>query len=152
MFSEEMKRFDADMNSKEELVAKFGEICDRLSKEMQGSGASEFELMAKAANELGYQITAEEMERNTVEKETVDPEELASAVGGIDWPQKSGGEDEKGHDAWCLTLWHCNVITLHTEHETNRRVSCWSDHQCVINYYSGCYNDWKVDEKPLPDK
>ena len=49
MHSEEMKRFDSDMNSKEELIAQFEEICGRLSKEMKGTGASEVELMAKAA-------------------------------------------------------------------------------------------------------
>lgn len=44
MVSDEMKRFDTDMNGSEEPVSKFGDICDRLSREMEGSDASEFEL------------------------------------------------------------------------------------------------------------
>ena len=148
MYSEEMKRFDSDMNSKEELVARYWEICDRLSKEMKGSGASETELMAKAANELGYQITAEDLERSIADHETLDPEELAVVTGGI---EGITGEDEYGHDGWCVTLWHCHAITLHTEHENNRMVACWSNHRCFYSYYSGCYNDWAPDEKPLPD-
>ena len=148
MYSEEMKRFDSDMNSKEELVARYWEICDRLSKEMKESGASETELMAKAANELGYQITAEDLERSIADHETLDSEELAVVSGGV---EEVAGEDEYGHDGWCVTLWHCHTITLHTEHENNRNVACWSNHRCFSSYYSGCYNDWAPDEKPLPD-
>ncbi len=147
MYSDEMKRFDSDMNNKEELITRFEEICEKLSKEMKGCGASETELMAKAANELGYQITVEDLERNIADRETLDPEELAIVSGGADFD----GEDEKGHDAWCVTLWHCHTVTLHTEHENNRKVACWSNHRCFCDYYSGCYNDWAPEENPLPD-
>ena len=150
MISAEMKRFDADMNSNEALVSKLQEVCDRLSKEMDGSDATEFELMAKAANELGYQITAEELERNTADMEALDMDELEAVSGGKSIFDKIGGEDEKGHDVWCVTLWHCYTVTLHTEHKTNSRVHCWRDHSCMFSHYSGCYNDWKPDEKPLP--
>ena len=92
-------------------------------------------------------ITADDLERNFAEKESLDPNELASVAGGMD----SWGEDEYGHDAWCVTLWHCHYVTLHTSNETNRQVACWSNHRCTMEYYSGCYNNWAPDEDPLPD-
>ena len=72
--SEEMKRLEEAMASDKELKEKFYRIVDRIA----GEGAAETDsgLFSKAAEELGFHVTAADFERFGAEKEEVSAEEL----------------------------------------------------------------------------
>ena len=137
--SEEMKRFEADMASDKELYEKFCRTVDRIAgeKNVQSDG----ELFAKAAQELGYNITAADFERLDAQNEEVSPDELENVAGG-EWCWKNYGcvstwhcfepedEDKDGHNVWCFTAWHCMAATLHTEGETHGE-ACWNNYLCL---------------------
>ena len=85
----------------------------------------------RAAAALGYTLTLEELERSVAEMQELDPDELFTAAGGNATDEKA--TDEKGHDAACITAWHCFIVTLHTEAK-EKRVACWSDYTCLDLY------------------
>ena len=120
--TEEMKRLEADMASDKELREKFSKTVDRIAGEK--TAQSDGELFAKATQELGYNITAADFERLDAEREEVSADELEQVAGGAP-------EDDKGHDNWCLTAWHCFTATLHTSTET-KSVACWKDYGCYM--------------------
>ncbi len=124
--TEEMKRLEADMASDKKLYEKFNKTVDRIAGEK--TAQSDGDLFAKAAQELGYNITAADFEKLDAEREEVSADELELVAGG-------GGEDEddKGHDNWCVTLWHCFTVTAHTSTET-KMVACWKDYSCTFAY------------------
>ena len=136
--SEEMKRLEADMASDKELGKRFYGAVDRIATEnkLQSDG----ELFAKAAAELGYNITAADFERLDAEDEELNPDELALTAGGLGqmcwvnygcfYGYETDEQDENGHNANCITAWHCLTATLHTETES-KDVSCWKDYICV---------------------
>jgi hypothetical protein len=125
-FSEDLTRFENDVKSSSELQAKVDEICSRLEdKEKLSPG----ELLAKAGSELGYGFSAADVEQLNAELEDLDPEEMEAVSGGH--------EDEYGHDAACLTAWHCEVVTLHTETK-KKTVNCWSDFSCESSSKNPC--------------
>ena len=119
---EEIKRFDAALNASEELRRDFEETCARIAKE--GEARSDSEIMAKAAAELGFNISAADLERSAAELQELDLDELENVAGG-------GGTDEHGFDTFCITAWHCFTAVLHTESQS-KEVSCWSDYNCVL--------------------
>ena len=141
--SEEIKRLEADMASDKELGKKFYEAVDRIAAESKPQ--SDSELFAKAAEELGYSVTAADFERLDAEREEVSPEELEKAAGGVakadfelctkdytcffSWHQLE--MDEKGHNGNCITAWHCFTATLHTETDS-KVVRCWKDYSCAM--------------------
>jgi hypothetical protein len=104
-----------------------------------GNDAEAFSAAARAA---GLEIAPEEVERAMADVQELDEEELKKIGGGEATCATSffcgdlliGGEDEKGHDNWCLTAWHCLAATLHTEAE-NHREACWSDYQCSVFWH-----------------
>ena len=152
-----MKRLEADMASDKELNEKFNKTVDRIAGEK--TAQSDGELFAKAAQELGYNITAADFERLDAEKEEVNADELELVAGGGNgevnhdvkgscpkdylcnylnrYPADDGGEaastteDEYGHNGSCITLWHCATITCHTE-SNSKNVNCWSNYWCYI--------------------
>ena len=79
---EELKRFQEDMKADRELYRKLEEIGRRMLKE--GSKESGNELMAKAAKELGYSVTAAELERAEAAAEELDDDQLEEVSGGSD--------------------------------------------------------------------
>ena len=98
--------------------------------------------MAQAAGTLGYNITIEELERAAAEMEALDDEELDVVAAGQNGRRDANCikdpicvrahqrlTDEKGHDVWCVTAWHCIAVTLHTD--ADARVACWSNKACV---------------------
>lgn len=139
--SEEMKRFEADMASDKELGKKLYEVVDRIAAENKVQ--SDGELFAKAAEELGYRITAADFERLDAEREEISPEDLAQAAGGgnsPEWCWRNYGcsfgyeafwQDEYNHTAVCLTAWHCFATTLHTE-TNSEDVACWKNYMCLV--------------------
>ena len=77
---EELKRFQADMTTDRALYRKLEEIGRRMLKE--GSTEIGCELMAKAAKELGYSVTAAELERAEAAAEVLDDNQLEAVSGG----------------------------------------------------------------------
>ena len=142
--SEEMKRLEADMASDKELYEKFNKTVDRLAGEK--TAQSDGELFAKAAQELGYNITAADFEKLDAEKEEVSADELKQVAGGYYdkdnqcskdyfckciYHDDTRAEDEHGHSTWCITAWHCATATVHTESESQKDF-CWKDYKCFV--------------------
>lgn len=119
---EELKRFQADMTTDRELYRKLEEIGRRMLKD--GSKESDNELMAKAAAELGYSITAAELERAEAAAEEVDDNQLEGVCGGANNDSGSG----------CLTDCKVNFACTNTINKPNS-----------AGYYDQCrrypYND-----------
>ena len=125
--TEEMRRMEEDMNSSAELREKLDAAVKRIVGE--GQIGSDGELFEKAAAELGYKITAAELERFAAEQEEIDPEELEQAAGG------KMNEDGDGHDAWCVFGYHCYTALVHTTpNEKNEVTTCWKDYRCGFVY------------------
>ncbi len=144
--SEEIKRLEADMASNKELNEKFNKTVDRIAGEK--TAQSDGELFAKAAQELGYSVTAADFEKLDAEREEVNTDELEQVAAGYDRKAAAVGggwclanyyceyawnreQDEKGHDKSCITAWHCFAATLHTESE-DEDTYCWSNYRCLF--------------------
>ena len=85
---EELKRFLADIQADRELYRKVEEIGRRMM--IDGSKKSGNELMAKAAKELGYSVTAAELERAEAAAEELDDNQLEGVSGGANNDSGSG--------------------------------------------------------------
>ena len=123
--SEEMLRMERDLNEQPELAKKLGAEYKRIYEagEAQGDG----EIMVQAAAALGYTITLEELERAAAEMHELDPAEMDAVAGGFGYTK----EDEKGHEVFCWTGWHCYTVTMHTEANLKNE-HCWSDYTCFM--------------------
>ena len=69
----------------------------------------------------------------------LDQDEMEAVNGGAENKSECSiawdvaAQDEKGHNNWCLTLWHCGLITCHTE-TNSQKVYCYSDYKCHSYY------------------
>ena len=125
----EMVRMEADLKASEALREKYEAALKRIAE--AGEAKSDGELFEKACAELGYQITAAELERVSAENEEISPDEMEQAAGGKN--TTLSGEDGDGHDNLCFTAWHCFTITCHTKaNEGNENVACWWDYKCQM--------------------
>lgn len=116
-----LKAFEDAFKNDEALRRRFEEALEDVAE-----AANDGEAMVKAAAQLGYEISLEELERAWADAQELDSAELeAVAGGGI-----NTGEDEYGHDWWCFTAWHCYTATLHTK-TNSMMVNCWSDYLCA---------------------
>ena len=111
-----------------------GEECEAC-----GSKAEAISLAAAAA---GLETTPEEVERAMAEAQELDEEELEKIGAGDAMCDKAywcgelfiPGEDEKGHDNWCVAAWHCFDLFLHTE-ATKHDEACFADYICAVIYH-----------------
>lgn len=125
--NEKIKQLEEALKADKALKKNYDAIMDRIRDNKEAD--SEQEAMVKAASELGFDISIEELERMFASIQDASDEELESVV---------GGKDEHGHSDWCLVTWHCYGAFLHTEtdgnpekrgpHET--REACWSNFHC----------------------
>ncbi|MGN0693045.1 MAG: Nif11-like leader peptide family RiPP precursor [Oscillospiraceae bacterium] len=125
--SEEMKRLETELEKDENLRKALEENCRRIAE--SGEAKSDGEVMVKAAAELGFSITIEDLERAKAASEELSDDEMDKIAGGTSY------EDDKGHDNSCFSLWHCFTITCHSETTTHQE-NCWS------NYYEYCWSDY----------
>ena len=134
--SEELLRLERDLNEQPELREKLNAECKRIAE--AGEAKSDGEVLVKAAAALGYTVSQEELERAAAAAQELDPDEMNAAAG---W--RISGEDEKGHENWCLTAWHCFTATLHTETKEHY-AACWSDWDCfaIMKDY---FREWAYD-------
>ena len=129
---DELKRLENDTKKDGALLEKLNEAGRRLRDE--GRYGSDGEIFVAAAKELGYDVTIAALEKARAEDEKLDMDALEAVSGG-----DSPAEDEKGHDGWCVTAWHCFAATLHTDAESPN-VSCWKDFLCM--FVNKDYDDW----------
>ena len=96
----EMERLEQDLSASPELRDKLAKARERIAAE--GQVKNDVEIFEKAAAELGYQITAAEVERFYAEKSEVDDSGLEMVAGGYqNWPDKGGC----GIDYYCIVFW-----------------------------------------------
>ena len=142
----ELKRLENDLKSSEDLRKKMDEAIRRIAAE--GKAQNDGEIMVAAAKELGYDISIAALEQAKAESEAMDQEELQAVAGGVKnyWEgscddnnflciisYRGTVEDEYGHDACCVTGWHCLTVTMHTD-SNDKDAACWSDFQCFLAY------------------
>ena len=146
--TEEMIRLDKDLKADPELRKKFREAMLEANK--SGTYQNDRELIIEAAKTLGYEISVGELERSIAEKEEVDPQEMEQVAGGesgeshCDFFWKQDLEDEYGHGNWCVTLWHCEVVTMHTSSDSKREW-CMANYRCSDLYY--CWDHYMKAKK-----
>jgi len=134
----EMIRMESDLAASEELRGKLDTAMKRIAE--AGEAQSDGEIFEKAAAELGYHITAAELERLSAEDEAVSPDELDQVAGGVVYypskPSKGDDnrkEDSDGHAVFCMVAWHCYTAMIHTKaNQGNERVRCWKDYNCIM--------------------
>ena len=125
-----MLRLDRDLKTDPELEKKLNEAMTEAAK--SETCKNENDLIIWAARHLGYEISAGELERLKAVREEMDPEEMKLVSGAEEdcwrlW--ETGYEDEYGHGDWCVTAWHCEMVTLHTSMKS-KYVACWSNFRC----------------------
>lgn len=126
------KEFDEVLQKDENLRKAFLEQCQKVAE--SGTCANDAEVLVKVADELGWILDLNELERERAIAEELDPEQLEKVAGGVEAvcfaiSAPPTGEDEHGHDNWCMTLWHCLTVTMHTDSDDINHV-CWSDYLC----------------------
>ena len=139
----EMARYKTDLAQSGELRMRLDEVATRLLK--AGTTKTDAELLAAAAQELGYDIAAADFARVLAKEQELDDDELEAVAGGWDpfddcWANDRctalyntyHQTDYTGHDIWCPTVWHCWVASMHSDTE-DTNVACLSDYGCIWN-------------------
>lgn len=137
-----MKEFEEALQKDENLRKEFEAQCKKAAE--SGECANDLEVLVKAAGELGWTLEFSEIEQEKASGEELDLEELEKISGGdyvsedcfSDWGclmayHTPDNEDENGHTEWCVTGWHCNTITCHTD-SVDKAVYCWSQYACFM--------------------
>ena len=104
--------------------------------------------MAVAIIKIRMIVCHPDFERLDAEREEVSDDELVNASAAEEgdlfcwkdwgciasWRLSPYDEDEKTHNVWCITAWHCFTATLHTDTETEN-AACWKNLGCVALYH-----------------
>ena len=95
----EMTRMIKDLNASKALRDKLSDTEKRIVEE--SGEQSSMKTLEKAAQELGYDVTAAELERYKASTEEINPESLQYVTGGAD----SDGPNWCWYDHACLATW-----------------------------------------------
>ncbi len=145
--NEEFRRFEEDLKKDPELRKKYDEAIQNLDiSQLKSDG----EIIARAASQLGYDISVAELERAHAAMQEVDPDEMEHITGGADNPLYKPMEgdlclvdyncigcyqkrhiDGDNHNEWCYASWHCYTAFMHTNSNDDAEAACWSDYTCV---------------------
>ena len=126
----ELNRLEEALRNDTELQKKLEETRKRIAE--SGEAKNDGEVMVKAAAELGFSITIEDLERAKAAAEELCDDELNNVAGGVEtFLGNNVSVDDKGHDNWCFTAWHCFATTLQTETTTHSE-ACWKDYVCAF--------------------
>lgn len=128
---ENAQEFLKALRKDRELAGKYDEVLRRIgwSKDVPPDSG----LVTKAANELGYDFTAAEMDKATAGLQELDPDELEGVAGGWCWG-----------DYGCYTAYHHN----------GKDTACVYDYSCMGAYkgpncsgvyHQGCPQDYDPD-------
>lgn len=121
--SENILAFEAAMRENEELLQKFVAAQKRIVENKEA--ANDGELMVKAAAEVGFTLTIEELERFMAQSQEVDEEELATI---------SGGSETEQRDGECWKDYYCHWILKFTNDDETYH-ACFHDYQCILIYH-----------------
>ena len=117
--SDELLRFEADINADGKLRESF----DAAIKRIAGAGetTNDGDAMVKAAAELGYDLSLNELERLYAESQELSDEELGAVAGG--------------RADSCMTDYYCYTVVNH-DSETDpdgkkESVACFVDYKCM---------------------
>ncbi|MBE5969958.1 MAG: Nif11-like leader peptide family natural product precursor [Lachnospiraceae bacterium] len=99
---------------KKENKDKFEAALKKIAEEK--SAKSDGEAIQKAAKELGFDISMEDLERNYASKQEVEDEELDAVAGG-----------------WCAYDHSCFTAWKHDK-EVSKEDSCWKEYRCNTAY------------------
>ena len=76
----ELERFMRDVEADEDLAKRFGTVANRIA--LANKNLSESEVKSRAMSELGYKVTATQLEIAAAENELLDDDELEQVAGG----------------------------------------------------------------------
>ena len=110
--SENIIKFEEALKTKEKreaYEAALKKIIDEKSAKSDG------EAVQKAAKELGFDLSIEELERCVASKQEIADDELDKVAGG-----------------WCWFDHSCNTVTCHDKDDLD---ACWSEYLCLNIYY-----------------
>ncbi|MDO4539371.1 MAG: hypothetical protein Q4B54_14490 [Coriobacteriales bacterium] len=127
--TDEIRRLEGDLAADESLRERLEGAARRAAEAGAGSDGEAF---AAAAAELGYGVSAADLERSIADAEQIDLDDLESAAGGWFW-MNSDAED--GHEEWCAVAYHCFIALAHSG-ETVKDAACWQDYECALVYHT----------------
>ena len=113
-----LKVFEDALKADETLRQRYEEVLGGVTE-----AASDGEAMQKAAAELGYEITLEELEQAWAAGQELDEKELASVAGGL----------YENDDEWCVMIHSCYTVAFHDRE--GKANACWSDYSCAVVYH-----------------
>ena len=76
----ELERFMRDVDADADLAKRFGTVANRIA--LNDDTLSEAEVKSRAMSELGYKVTATQLEIAAAEAELLDDDELEQVAGG----------------------------------------------------------------------
>jgi predicted ribosomally synthesized peptide with nif11-like leader len=118
--SENMLAFEAALKENKELQEKFAAAQKRIVENKEAS--SDGEVLVKAAAEVGFTLTMEELERFFAQSQELCDEDLDKVAGGA----------AAKNDDWCWFDHHCYIAFLHTD-DGSTTANCWDNY----NWFSG---------------
>ena len=113
-----LKEFDKALAKDEQLKKTFLETCQKIAD--AGEASSDGEVVKKAAEEMGYQLSLEEIEREAASGEELNDDELEQVTGGAGCLENL-----------CIVMLNCYVTMLHTDLD-GKNSPCYSDYRCVF--------------------
>ena len=112
--SENILAFEAALKENKELREKYEAAQKRIieNKEAESDG----EVLVKAAAEVGFTLTPEELERAMAQYQELNDEELGNVAGG------AGGD-------WCSAMYYCFMVY---ENGNEPETPCKSNYECFF--------------------
>ena len=124
-----LAQLESTLKENEELAAKYKEA---LASAKEAGMKSDVEALAFAAKAVGVEISISQIEADLAQAQSLSDDDLNLVSGGVSY--EGEGEDEYGHDLWCVTIWHCYTISAHTETE-HTAAACFNDYTCYFAWY-----------------
>jgi predicted ribosomally synthesized peptide with nif11-like leader len=118
--SENILAFEAALKENKELQEKFEAAAKRIVENKEAS--SDSEVLVKAAAEIGFTLTMEELERAFAQIQELNEEELENVAGGA----------AAKNDDWCAFSHHCYIAFLHT-YDGSTTAACWDNYNWFSN-------------------
>lgn len=115
--TETMLAFEAAMKENEELREKYVAAQKRIAQNKEA--ASDGELLVKAAAEVGFTLTLEEIERSFAQSQEIDDEELDNVAGGA-----------KKKASSCWVDYYCHYAFEH-DSDGNIDRDCFQEYICM---------------------
>ena len=123
-----LKAFEEALKADEALRQRYEEALKGVTE-----AANDGEAIQKAAAQLGYELSLEELEQAWASSQELDESELTAVAGGQDQ-----------YSDWCWVGWCCYTVVKHPDDieddnekctkdfkVNNHTEACWSDYNCV---------------------